>query len=361
MRRSWDTRASSPWSRASARYGGSDVSVNEIGAGTVRLGLDIGGTKVVFVLLRPSTGIIGESRIENWTTGDPERDLSALLGAAHTLVDAHGGHVEGGGVSSPGPIDVPRGLVIRSPNLPGWDHVPLIDRLQSEFGGRFLLENDANCAALAEWQFGAGKGRRSMLFLTMSTGVGGGLILNGQLVRGATFQAGELGHMPLVLQGRACSCGLRGCLEAYTGGRALAQRIREDIAAGAQTGILELAAGVPEKIDAHHWADAIRALDPYALRLREEFLDRLAQGLATLIMSLDPESIVLGTIIAANSDLFLEPLRERVRSLTWKELHGTQIEAAKLGPRLASYAAASAALLAFEDENAPRGKTSSHR
>jgi glucokinase len=154
---------------------------------------------------------------------------------------------------------------------------------------------------------------------------------------------------------------MRGCLEAYTGGRAIANRIREDIAAGAQTGILGLAGGDPAKIDAHCWTEAIRALDAYALRIREDFLDRLAQGLAALIMSLDPEIVLLGTIIAANADLFLEPLRERVRSLTWKELHGTQIEVARLGPRLASYAAASAALIAFQDENAPRGKTSSHR
>jgi glucokinase len=245
--------------------------------------------------------------------------------------------------------------VLESPNLRGWVRVPLIARLEREFGGAFWLENDANCAALAEWRFGAGKGSRHMIFLTMSTGVGGGLILDGEIYRGATFQAGEVGHMPLQLRGRRCHCKLYGCLEAYTGGAALADRIREDIAAGTRTAILELAGGVPAQISAKEWTEAIRLRDAYALALREEFLDRLAQGIAGLISALDPDRVVLGTIIAANPELFLGALRERVRELTWPEFHGCAIDPAQLADRLAYFAAASAALLCGDSRDPTRG------
>jgi glucokinase len=333
-----------------ARKKGAAAKGPMIGASSIRLGIDIGGSKAVFVMVRLSGGIIGESRIENWTTGDPERDVAALLSAARTLVDALGGNVVGGGVSAPGPLDIPRGCVLHTPNLPGWTRVPLVTLLENEFRGQFVLENDANCAALAEWRFGAGKGRRNMLFLTMSTGVGGGLVLNGELYRGTTFQAGEVGHMPVELGGRRCHCGLSGCLEAYVGGAALAERIREDVAAGHKTQILEIAGGDASAISAHTWTQAIRAGDAYALELREEFLDRLAQGIVTLIAALDPECVVLGTIIAANPDLFLEPLRERVRAGTWKEFHRVSIEPAQLADRLPYWAAVSAALAGVDPE-----------
>ena len=172
-----------------------------------------------------------------------------------------------------------------------------------------LLENDANAAALAEWRWGAGRGVQNLLFLTMSTGVGGGLILDGRLYRGAHFQAGEVGHIPIEPGGRLCGCGMRGCLEAYTGGANLAARMREDLEAGEVTRIRELAGDDPSRVTPRHWVAALRDGDAYALRLRDEFLDRLSQGLAMLVMSLDPERIVLGTIIRENTDLFLDELR----------------------------------------------------
>jgi glucokinase len=310
------------------------------------LGLDLGGSKVAFALVSCEGDILADARIERWTSGDPERDIERLLRSARELLAQRPVELVGGGVSAPGPLDIPGGAVLRSPNLPGWTQVPLVARLQDGLGVSFGLENDANCAALAEWRYGAGQGTRDMLFLTMSTGVGGGLILGGVLHRGHSFQAGEVGHMPVVLGGRRCHCGLRGCLEAYTGGAALAERIREEVALGVRTEIVALAGGSPEKITAEHWAQALRAGDGYALELREQFLDRLAQGLATLIAVLDPQCIVLGTIVSANPDLFLEGLRERVRRTTWRELHGVRIEPARLGERLPYYAAASAALLA---------------
>ena len=136
------------------------------------------------------------------------------------------------GVSSPGPLSVREGRVIETPNLEGWRDVPIVAHLSEALGVPVRLDNDANAAALAEWRFGAGQGTRHLIYLTMSTGLGAGLILDGRLYRGASDQAGEVGHMPVVPGGRRCNCGQRGCLEAYTGGAALADIIREEIAAG---------------------------------------------------------------------------------------------------------------------------------
>ncbi len=171
------------------------------------------------------------------------------------------------------------------------------------------------------------------------------MVLDGRIYRGSTFQAGEIGHMPIDPGGRRCNCGLRGCLEAYVGGAGLAEIIREEIAAGEQTAILELAGGAPEHVSARLWVEALRSGDDYARRLRERFLGHLAQGIATLIAALDPECVVLGTIVQRNPDLFLDDLVAAVRERTWESLHHVRIVPGRLGARLPVYAALCAASL----------------
>jgi len=318
------------------------------GPGRLLAGIDFGGTKCAVVLGRDTGDILAESRIEDWASGDPERDLAVLVDEVRSIArqtDTRLAEIAALGVSSPGPLDSSTGIVIDAPNLPGWRNFPLRSRLEAELGLPVRVENDANAAALAEWRHGAGQGARSLVFLTMSTGVGAGLIFDGRLYRGAHFEAGEIGHVPVVLDGRACSCGLRGCLEAYVGGAALADRMREDVEQGRAAAILELAGGNPERISARVWAEAVRARDPYALELREDFLDHLAQGLAILIIALDPERIVLGTIIRENPDLFLGEIRARTRARIRPELRDIRIEPAALGARLPAYAALSVAAL----------------
>jgi glucokinase len=159
------------------------------------------------------------------------------------------------------------------------------------------------------------------------------------------FGAGELWHGPLVADGRACACGLRGCLEAYTGGAALAARIRADVAAGTRTAIADLAGGDPARINARLWTQALRAGDAYAARLREEYLDRLAQALALLALGLDADCIALGTIVARNPDLFLDALRARFAAQVWPRLRDTRLVCGELGERLPAYAGLCTALL----------------
>ena len=312
------------------------------------LGIDIGGTKTVVALAHATGELLAESRLDDWASGSWKKDVETLVEHARMLL--RGAQVapeslHALGLSVPGPLNPVSGVVLEAPNLPGWKDVPLVEAFWKVFGVQVLLENDANAAALAEWRYGAGQGTRSMIYLTMSTGVGGGLILNGRLYRGASFQAGEAGHIPIVPEGRPCACGLCGCLEAYVGGAALAEQIRGDASRGEAKGILELAQGDPSRITAQLWVEALRAGDDYALRLRHEFLDHLAQGLAILIPIFDPEAILLGTIVRENPDLFIGELRERVYERVWSSLRDVQIEPAHLGARLPAYAAVCVASL----------------
>jgi len=318
----------------------------------LRLGLDIGGTKAALAVGRGDE-LVASERFEHWSHGDWRRDLAALIECADSLLDRAGAdstQLAAVGISSPGPLDVPNGRIVEAHNIPGWSNVPIVEELRRHFGVPVTLENDANASALAEWQFGAGRGTRTMLFATMSSGVGGGLILEGRIHRGSSCQAGEIGHIPIELGGRQCTCGLRGCLEAYTGGHAIASIIREELAAGAESSIRSNTQGAAPRVDAEAWVEAIRTGDRYALGLRERYLDRLAQGLATLISTLDPECVVLGTIIQQNPELFLEPLTQRVRQATWKEFHHVRIEPGQLGRELPFYAGLCAAGPFEQDE-----------
>jgi glucokinase len=308
----------------------------------IRGGIDIGGTKAVAVLARADGEILAERRIDQWTGGSWEADLDKLAGALESLLEETGAspsEISALGVSAAGPLDPIEGVVLNPPNLPGWRQVPIRAVLEERLGVPVRVENDANAAALAEWRFGAGRGAQNLAYLTMSTGIGGGLILDGRLYRGARFQAGEVGHMPVVPDGRQCACGLRGCLEAYVGGAALATRMREELAGEENSVILNLAGGDPAAISAETWVEAIRAGDRYALRLREEYLDHLAQGLAILVMTLDLERIVLGTIVRSNPELLLEPLKKRLKSLVWAPQREVDLRGGELGPRMPAYAA----------------------
>ena len=317
----------------------------------ILLGIDIGGSKLNVALGRRGGELVREARIDGWASGDATSDVERIAATARELLAAarlDARQLAAIGVCAPGPLDPSTGVVHDAPNLPGWHEVPISAQLARAFGRSVRLENDANAAALAEWRFGAGRGSRAFAFLTMSTGVGAGFILDGRLYRGARYGAGEVGHMPVVLGGRACVCGLRGCLEAYTGGAALAARMRADVAAGARTSLVERAGGDPARIAAKHWIEALRASEPYARALADEYLDVLAQALAILILSLDVDCIALGTIVARNTDLLLEPLRERVAARVWPHLRDTRIVAAELGDRLCAYAGLCTALLELE-------------
>lgn len=314
--------------------------------GDLLLGFDVGGTKAVAVLAQAGGEILAETRLEDWASGSWASDLERLVAQGLALLEAAGcerSALRAVGVSAPGPLNAETGVVVEAPNLEGWLNVPVCARLGDAFGVPVHLENDANAAALAEWRFGAGRGSHNLVYLTMSTGVGAGLILDDRLYRGTRFQSGEVGHVPIVRDGRPCTCGLRGCLEAYTGGAALAEIIREDLAAGERSAILELAGGDPARVSARHWCEALRRGDAYAEKLRDAWLEFLALGLAGILVTFDPDVVVLGTIVQQNPDLFMDELTARVRRRTWSVLHDVRLVPGELGERLPAWAALCAA------------------
>ncbi len=318
----------------------------------MRLGIDIGGTKVALALAEAPDRLEADRRHPSPDTGDARRDFEAMVGFVDDLLADTGltrADLSDIGVSAPGPLDATRGLVVRPPNLHGWDAVPIRDWFAEAFGSTVHLENDANAAALAEWHMGAGQGTRDFVYLTMSTGVGGGLILDGRLHRGRLGSAGELGHVPLVPGGALCACGQRGCLEAYVGGAAWTARLRAE--APHDSSVVALAGGDRAHITTRHLLQAAREGDAYALEEVDAFNAHLAHAIAWLAYALAPEVVALGTIVMAAGDaLVLDPVRALVREAVWPhQAPYMRIEAAQLGDQLADWAGL---MVAFEGTGA---------
>ena len=316
----------------------------------MRLGIDIGGTKTALALGDADGRVLASARVATAPSGDALRDLARIAAAAQALLAAHreaSSPLEMVGVSLPGGVDSGGGFVRSPPNLPGWDGAPVRDTLARALGSRVALENDANAAALAEWRFGAARGAQHAVYLTMSTGVGGGLILGGRLHRGAANLGGEVGHMPLVWQGEPCACGLRGCVEAYLGGAAWAKRLAQATPPSSAVARLAAEQGAPPRPE--HVVAAARAQDAFALAELARFNERLAQTLCILAAALAPEVFVLGTIAAAAGELCLGPVRALVRANTWRRPEPVRVEIAALGERLPLLAGLGVAAEALRD------------
>ena len=314
-----------------------------------RLGIDLGGTKTVLAVGDREGRLRASRRIPTEPSGDAERDLARLFAEADEVIaeaGLEGAGIEAVGFAAPGPIELQSGTLVDPPNLPGWTQVALRDAAEARFGVAAHVENDANAAALAEWCFGAGRGASDLVYLTMSTGVGAGLVLGGRLHRGVSGNAGELGHVAIERDGRACACGQRGCLEAYVGGAAWAAWLRDEAPDGSACLVL---AGVRDRLSPEHVLEAARAGDGFSVQAVDEYVASLAEGLAGTIYALGPEVIVLGTIVTAGADLMLEPLRRRVAERVWPILgERTRIVASELGERLPALAAL---CVAFERGN----------
>jgi glucokinase len=304
------------------------------------LGIDIGGSKVALALSDEHGRVRAHMRRATEPSGDAEADLARMAADARLLLaeaGVHASELAAVGVSAPGPIDPARGAVVNPPNLPGWGTVPIRDLLGAELGVPVRVENDANAAALAEWRFGAGRGYQDLVYLTMSTGVGSGLVLGGRLHTGVGGNAGELGHLPVEWDGEPCACGLRGCLEAYTGGAAWSRRLRR---IAPERGRVAQLAGGRERATPRELVAAAREGDAFALGEMSRWNDYLARGIVALVFVLAPQAVILGTIAsAAGEELCLAPLRERVSARIWPLFgRGLAILASGLGETLPDHA-----------------------
>ncbi|MFB9991135.1 ROK family protein [Deinococcus oregonensis] len=281
------------------------------------LAIDIGGTKLAVGIVAETGELIDSVRTPTHAEQGPDRVLERLLDLSHSLLRRSPVPVERVGVGCGGPLDTRRGLIQNPPNLPGWIDYPLVRRLEDSLALPVALDNDANAAALAEFHFGAGQGTRHMVYLTISTGVGGGLILNGELYRGKRGNAGELGHIQVKYDGDPCNCGGRGCLEGYASGTNIARRAR-DLAVLHPESMLALTPRA--EITAQTVLAALRAGDAVAWRLWNDTLDLMAAGVASIVNAFDPERVVIGGGITNFGDLLFPPLRQRVTQRTMPAL-----------------------------------------
>ena len=312
------------------------------------IGFDIGGTKIGIGLGSDSGTILGKARIENVNTR-PEDILPKLVSETARLAHENGLEIKdltAFGISAPFPADAANGIMTAPANNPLWRNVPILAYLKKELGIDGCFENDANCGALAEWFFGAGRGCTDFLYLTMSTGIGGGIIAANHLVRGGkALSAGELGHIVIELDGRQCNCGLKGCYEAYSGGRALAQRMAEELRDKPESMIMQLAGGNPDAIDMVVLEKAVRAGDAYAVALWDEMSKRNAQAFGMYINIFNPQKLVLGTLAWAVGDLYINPILKYLPQFCWAEpLAACEIVTSELRRDIGYYAGVAAAL-----------------
>ncbi len=223
----------------------------------------------------------------------------------------------GVGIGSPGPLDRARGVVIVTPNL-GWRDFPLRDEVSKRVNLPATLDNDANCATLGEWWCGAAKGGRNVVGLTIGTGIGGGLILDGKLYHGASDAAGEIGHTTIDSTGRRCKCGNYGCLEAYASGTAIAVRAREVLEGDEESMMLAMVEGDLSRLTAQTVFEASKKGDAVALEVVRDTAHFLGVGISNLINIFNPDTFVIAGGVTQAGDLLFDPLRAEVRRRAFK-------------------------------------------
>jgi glucokinase len=284
------------------------------------VGVDIGGTNLVVGCVPVGGGALGAMRSDfTKPSRGPDASVDDVVAMANAVIEEtlelHGGtrdSVIGVGIGCPGPLDIERGVLLTTPNL-GWTNYPMRDRVSELLDLPASLDNDANCATYGEWWRGAGRGTRTMVGVTLGTGIGGGLILDGALLRGASGCAGELGHTTIDFTGRRCACGNYGCLEAYASGPNIAARAREGIEAGDDSILVELVDGDLDRITARTVYDALLKGDEHALAVMLETAKILGAGIANVVNTFNPEVVVVvGGVTRAGEHLFT-PLRSEVR------------------------------------------------
>ena len=284
------------------------------------VGVDLGGTNIVAGSLSEDGSAQFAMRSEP-TRADQGaeavvdrmvRMIDTVIAETVAATGAKRGACLGVGVGAPGPLDREHGIVITTPNL-GWTNFPLRQVIGERVGLPATLDNDANCATLGEWWLGAARGGRHVVGMTIGTGIGGGLILDGRLYHGASDVAGEIGHTTIDVNGRRCGCGNYGCLEAYASGPSIAERAREALQGDTGSLLYELAGRDLSRLTAATVYDAAKRDDAVALEVVRETARFLGTGIANLLNVFNPDVVVIaGGVTLAGEPLF-EPLRREVR------------------------------------------------
>lgn len=310
------------------------------------VGVDMGATHVNLILADFSARQIQEMHMPLDINLGPQVCLNQVDSYLHSLLQSSGlglAEIKAVGVGVPGPIVTEAGMVSGPPIMPGWDGFPIRDTLQARWNCPVSLNNDAELGALGEWAYGAGRGERDLAYIKVGTGIGAGLLLDGQIYAGVTGSAGEIGHITLEENGPLCQCGNRGCLEALAGGRAIAQRAIEAVHHGQRTLLSEKSP--VESITAQDVIAAARRGDLFAQHVVAEAGAHLGTAIASLVNLFNPGLVVIGGGVAQIGDLLLDPIRRNVQQRSLRVAsRAVRITAALLGRRSSAMGAVVQAL-----------------
>lgn len=280
------------------------------------LGIDIGGTRLRVAVIEETGQVLARQEVFTQAQAGPDAVIGQIVEIADRIAPDRGGII-GAGISCPGPLDTTRGLAMGIPTLAGWDNIPIADMIGSALGLPVRLENDGIAAAMGEWTFGAGKGLNNIVYVTISTGIGGGVVIDGRVAHGRMGMAAHIGHMIVERDGEACSCGNHGCWEAYASGTAFGRRI-------ARRALVDLPD--PKAVFA-----AASAGDARALELVAEQADWLGVGIANLLHLYSPDAVLLGGGVANGFALLWPGITARLAVSAMPAFKAVPVKPAGLG------------------------------
>jgi len=317
-------------------------------AGDLILGVDLGGTKILTAVANSQGKMLSRDHSITPAQKGHKAVIQSILESVHRALgraDVAISDLIVVGVGAPGLLNPETGILFTSPNLPGWRDVPLRDIIQEKLGKKTFLINDANAAALGEFYFGAARGARNFIYITISTGIGGGIVIDGKIYSGAIGAAGEVGHMTVDDDGPICNCGNRGCWETLASGTALAREARHRIEEGVRTSILEYADGDVEKVNPQVINSAARQGDSLAKELIGRTGYYVGVGLANLVNIFNPELIVIGGGLSNIGDMLFEPAFKVAGERAYREaFQAVRFASAELGRNSGVLGAAAFAL-----------------
>lgn len=297
------------------------------------VGVDLGGTNIaVGVVPEDGSALLGYVVRDTPVAAGPDGVVDEIVNLIRESVAGAkaakpGIDLAGVGVGAPGPLNTAQGIVRLAPNL-GWRDMPLRDRVSAASGLPAALDNDANCATLGEWWLGAARGARIVVGITIGTGVGGGVVIDGRLFHGASDVAGEIGHTSIDSTGRRCKCGNYGCLEAYTSGPAIAARAMEEIESGEPSVLRDMVKGKLQHITAQLVYQAAHDGDQLARQVVRETARFLGTGIANIVNILNPDVVVVSGGVTLAGDQLFDPLRREVGRRAFKPA----VEACRIVP-----------------------------
>lgn len=302
------------------------------------IGVDLGATNIVCILSSKDGKIITKSTRKTLGSKGKDKTISQIINSAKNVLKegeklgVSAKSILGMGVGGPGPINSDEGVIHIAPNIPGWINTSLVKELGNELDLPVFLENDANAAALGEWWMGAGKDVDNLVLLTLGTGIGGGIIIEGEVLHGIRHTAGEIGHMIIREGGLLCGCGNRGCFEAYASAKAVVKRTLTAINRGKKTVLTDTVKNKPEKITCKLIYDTARKGDELCKKIVEETGKYLGIGIANIVNIINPQMVVLGGGMAKAGNLLFDPVREYVEKHAFTAaMEGVKIVPAQLG------------------------------